>query len=137
MSTRRVLDSFAVIAYLEGEPGADQVGDLIRKARDRDEKLLLSLINWGEVYYITKRAGGQDVADRALVQLDTLPIDVIFPDREVTRSAADMKATRKLSYADCFAAALAKVRNAELVTGDKEFKVVQADLKGIMWLESK
>jgi predicted nucleic acid-binding protein len=39
-----------------------------------------------------------------------------------------------MSYADCFAAALAKIKNAELVTGDREFKVVEGELKRIRWL---
>jgi predicted nucleic acid-binding protein len=39
-----------------------------------------------------------------------------------------------MSYADCFAAALAKTRDAELVTGDLEFKVVEKELKKIKWL---
>ncbi len=125
MSSPRVLDTFAVIAYLEAEPGADQVADLIRKARDRGEKLLMSLVNWGEVYYIVKRAGGQEAAERMLVHLETLPIEVVAIDRELTRLAADLKAANKMSYADCFAAALAIQRHATLVTGDPEFRQVQ------------
>jgi predicted nucleic acid-binding protein len=45
------------------------------------------------------------------------------------------KATKKMSYADCFAAALAKINNAELVTGDREFKIVESELKKICWLK--
>ena len=37
-----------------------------------------------------------------------------------------------MSYADCFAAALAKVKNSELVTGDPEFKKVEIK---IHWLK--
>ncbi|HSS15993.1 MAG TPA: PIN domain-containing protein [Candidatus Dormibacteraeota bacterium] len=53
---------------------------------------------------------------------------------ELIRQAAVFKATKKMSYADCFAAALAKTQNAELVTGDREFKVVENELKKIRWL---
>jgi predicted nucleic acid-binding protein len=38
-----------------------------------------------------------------------------------------------MSYADCFAAALAKSRKAELVTGDKEFKQVESEIT-VRWL---
>jgi predicted nucleic acid-binding protein len=48
-------------------------------------------------------------------------------DLELIRQAAIFKATKKMSYADCFAAALAKTRSAELVTPDSEFKVVEAE----------
>jgi ribonuclease VapC len=50
------------------------------------------------------------------------------------RQAAVFKATKKLSYADCFAAALAKLRRAEFVTGDPEFKTLEGELK-IAWLK--
>ena len=40
---------------------------------------------------------------------------------------------KKMSYADCFAAALAKLRSAELITGDPEFKAVEGEIK-IGWL---
>ena len=54
-------------------------------------------------------------------------------DLMLVRQAALYKATKKLSYADAFAAALTKLRNAELVTGDKEFREVENDIK-IAWL---
>src|SRR5260221_131730 len=51
------------------------------------------------------------------------------------RLRGSLKGTKAMSYADCFAAALAKTRNAELVTGDREFKVVESELKSIRWLK--
>jgi predicted nucleic acid-binding protein len=66
------------------------------------------------------------------MQIEIVPVDA--RDLELVRQAAIFKATRKMSYADCFAAALAKIRNAELVTGDREFKVVEGELKRIRWL---
>lgn len=133
MSARKVLDSYSLIAYLENEPGAEKVSALIKQARDRDKRLLLSVVNWGEVYYIARRAEGQEAADRVMQSLDTLPIELVDVDRELTRIAAEFKATRKMSYADCFAAALAKLRNAELVTGDKEFREVEGAVH-IRWI---
>jgi predicted nucleic acid-binding protein len=38
------------------------------------------------------------------------------------KHAARVKAKHKISYADCFAAALAKIRKGEVITGDREFK---------------
>lgn len=133
MSVRKVLDSYSVIAYLENEPGAEKVSDLIKQARDKDRLLLLSVVNWGEVYYIARRAEGQEAADRAVQSLDTLPIELVDVDRDLARIAAEFKSTRKMSYAGCFAAALAKSRKADLVTGDKEFKEIESDIK-IHWL---
>jgi predicted nucleic acid-binding protein len=38
-----------------------------------------------------------------------------------------------MSYADCFAAALAKERKAEVVTGDPEFKQIEPEVK-VHWI---
>jgi ribonuclease VapC len=39
-----------------------------------------------------------------------------------------------MSYADCFAAALAIKKKCELITGDKEFKQVEKEIK-IRWIK--
>jgi len=129
----RILDSYSLIAYVEGEAGAEKVIELFRLARDSGRDLLLSVINWGEVYYVTLREAGRERAEEVACLISTLPIEVIPVDLELTRRAAEFKSTKKMSYADCFAAALAKVRKAELVTGDKEFRQVDGEVK-ILWL---
>lgn len=133
MSARKVLDSYSLIAYLENEPGAEKVSAFIKQARDKEKPLLLCVVNWGEVYYIARRVGGQEAADRVMQSVDTLPIEIVDVDRDLTRIAAEFKAVRKMSYADCFAAALAKARKADLVTGDKEFKEVEGEIH-LLWL---
>jgi predicted nucleic acid-binding protein len=130
----RVLDAYSLIAYLEGEVGKDRMIDLIRDARDAGRDLLLSVVNWGEVYYITLREAGLKQAEAVLQVISTLPIQIIPADLGLTRQAAEFKAKKKMSYADCFAAALAKLRNAELVTGDEDFRQVEAEVK-ILWLQ--
>ena len=49
-------------------------------------------------------------------------------------TAADFKARFKMSLADAFAAALAKEKKAELVTGDPEFRPLHQEIK-IHWLK--
>ena len=129
----RVLDSFSLIAYLEGEEGAERMVEVFRTARDSGRDLLLSVINWGEVYYITLREAGRERAEQAAHIISTLPIQVVPVDLELTKATAEFKANKKMSYADCFAAALAKVRRAELVTGDGDFKMVEGEVK-IFWI---
>ncbi|MDE2060557.1 MAG: type II toxin-antitoxin system VapC family toxin [candidate division NC10 bacterium] len=129
----RVLDSYSLIAYLEGEAGAEKMIELFRLARDSGRDLLVSVINWGEVYYVTLREAGRERADEVAHLIATLPIEVVLADLDLTRQAADFKSSKKMSYADCFAAALAKARKAELVTGDKEFRQVDGEVK-ILWI---
>jgi predicted nucleic acid-binding protein len=129
----RVLDTYSLIAYFEGEVGKDKMIEIFRAARDSGRHLLLSVVNWGEVFYITLREAGREHADHVAHLISTLPIQIISADLDLTKQAAEFKASRKMSYADCFAAALAKSRKAELVTGDKEFRQVEEDVR-ILWL---
>ena len=129
----RVLDSYSLISYIEGEAGKDTMIDIFRTARDSGKTCLLSVVNWGEVYYITLREAGQQRADEVSHLISTLPIQTVPADLELAKQAAIFKSSKKMSYADCFAAALAKHRRVELVTGDKEFKQVEGEVK-ILWL---
>jgi ribonuclease VapC len=133
----KVLDSWTLIAFFEDEPAADDVEKLLQQAADEKHKLLLSVVNWGEVYYSTMRQVSQEAAEQKVLEISALPIDIIGvgDDLALVRQAAIFKATRKLSYADCFAAALAKQKNAELVTGDPEFREVEKEVK-IVWLKT-
>ena len=133
----KVLDSWALIAFLEDEPAADEVEKLLQQAADERHRLLLTVVNWGEVYYNTMREVSQEAAEEKAQEIASLPIDLVGvgEDLALVRQAAIFKATHKLAYADCFAAALAKLRNAELVTGDPEFKEVEKEIK-ISWLKS-
>jgi predicted nucleic acid-binding protein len=129
----RVLDSYSLIAYLENEDGADKMIQMFQVARDSGRTLLLSVVNWGEVYYITLREAGRERAEAVAHLISTLPIQIIPADLELTKQAAEFKSTGRMSYADCFAAALAKLRKVELVTGDLEFKQVQGEVK-VLWI---
>ena len=129
----RVLDSYSLIAYFEGEAGKETMIEVFRSARDSSKPLFLSVVNWGEVYYITLREAGREQADHVAHLISTLPIHIVPVDLELAKQAAEFKAEHKMSYADCFAAALAKQKKAELATGDKEFKEVEKEVK-ILWL---
>ena len=130
----RVLDSHSLIAYLENERGADNMIELFQVARDSGKTLLLSVVNWGEVYYITLREAGRERVEAVAHLVSTLPIQVVPVDLELTKQAAEFKAFKRMSYGDCFAADLAKFRKAELVTGDPEFKQVAAEVR-IFWIQ--
>jgi ribonuclease VapC len=132
----KVLDSWALIAFLEDEPAADEVEKLLQQAADERHKLLLSAMNWGEVYYNTMREVSQEAAEQKAQEIASLPIEIVGvgDDLALVRQAAIFKATHNMSYADCFAAALAKLRNAELVTGDPEFIAIEKEVK-IAWLK--
>jgi uncharacterized protein len=128
-----VLDSWAVLAYLGGETSGQGVADLIADAHERGIPICMSVINAGEVWYILAREISEAQADQALADLRGLGIEVVDADWSLTRMAAAFKAHKKMSYADCFAAALAKHRRSDLVTGDREFKQVEAEVS-VRWV---
>ncbi len=128
-----VLDSFALLAYFQAETGGHQVRELFEAARDHQAILRISLINVGELFYITYREQGQSRAEEMLRDLRTLPIAFDGASEEQIFASARIKATYPLSYADAFAVALAQELNATLVTGDPEFKNVTS-LINVLWL---
>jgi ribonuclease VapC len=131
--TTKVLDSYALMAFFEDEPGADLVRSLILKAEEDNIKLLMSVVNLGEVWYSIARTTSPKTADQYIRDIEGMAIEIVDADWPLTHQAAAFKVNGNISYGDCFAAALAKSRKAELITGDKEFKVLEGDLK-IFWL---
>ena len=129
----KVLDSYALMAFYEDEPGADVVRNLLLKAIDNEIKLFMSVVNVGEIWYSIARATSPETADRYIEELRGMSIDIVDVDWQLTRQAAAFKARGNIAYGDCFAAALAKSQKAELVTGDKEFKAVEGEIK-VFWL---
>ena len=133
MRAAPVLDSYALLAFLRGETGEDRVAALLEKASIRDAPLLMTEVNYAEVKYTVVRKDGAERWEEIARELPTLPIEFRTADRALADSAADYKARYKISLADAFAAALAREKNAELVTGDPEFKPLEKEIK-ITWL---
>ena len=131
--TAKVLDSHALMAFFEDEPGADLVRGLLLKAEESDLKLLMSVVNLGEVWYSIARTTSPETADQYIHEIQGMSIELVDADWQITHQAAVFKAKGKLAYGDCFAAALAKNRKAELVTGDPEFKAMEGEIE-IAWL---
>src|SRR5437870_5090162 len=130
----KVLDSFALIAYFRDEPGAAAVENLLVTAGRKDSPLHMTDVNYAEVKYSILKKNGAAAWEEAAKILQGLPIDFHSTTRALADMAADFKARFKLSLADAFAAALAKEKKAELVTGDPEFKALEKEIK-IGWLK--
>ena len=130
----KVLDSFALIAYFRDEPGAEAVENLLVTAGRKDSPLHMTDVNYAEVKYLIVKKDGAEAWEEAAKILQGLPIDFHSTTRALADTAADFKARHKISLADAFAAALAKEKKAELVTGDPEFKALEKEIK-IKWLK--
>ncbi len=130
----KILDSWALMALFHEESAAEEVEKLLFQAGADRHKLLMSVVNWGEIYYSVRRGASPKVAEQKIQEIATMPIEIVSADMQQAHQAAIFKATHKMSYADCFGSALAKIRNADFVTGDPEFKQVEKEIK-IHWLK--
>ncbi|MDP2044390.1 MAG: type II toxin-antitoxin system VapC family toxin [Candidatus Omnitrophota bacterium] len=129
----RVLDAHGLLVFLEKEAGYEKVEQSFVAAVEKDKYLLMSSVNFGEVYYIVLRECGHEKAHEIEKIIRALPIEIVDVDLHLAREAARFKASHKISYADCFAAALAKLHKGEVITGDKEFKLLENEVK-IAWI---
>jgi predicted nucleic acid-binding protein len=119
-----VLDANALYRFLTGGAGADIVNHLFKEARDAEQPLRMSVINWGEVYYTIAKIEGFAETERIMDRVRLLPLAVLDAGEAVTARAAQLKAGQGLPYADCFAAATTS-KDDILVTSDaKDFKKI-------------
>lgn len=128
-----VLDSYAVLAFLFQEAGHEKVVEVLEKAAVAHEATFIAAPNWAEVRYRVERKLGLEKWEEARIKLLGLPIDVIPADQHLAEQAGEIKAARKMSLAECFCAALAKQKKADLYTGDPEFEAVEKEIK-IVWI---
>nr|CBH36649.1 conserved hypothetical protein [uncultured archaeon] len=130
--SKYVLDSFAILAYLTEEEGADVVEDLLNKAKNGEVRLYLSYVNLGEVYYITIREKDVNEANESIALVKRLPIEFVQVDERIALIAGRVKATYSVSYADAFVVATAIMKEATIVTGDPEFKSIDMQ---VLWIQ--
>ena len=124
MESGIVLDSFAVLAYLQAEKGAQQVKELLHQAANGQLSVQMTVINLGEVYYITSRVYGQERAEEVLAMLKHLPIKLVVADEELTLEAFRIKANI-LFLMPMPSVALAQRHGVPVVTGDPEFSCLK------------
>jgi predicted nucleic acid-binding protein len=128
-----ILDSYALLAYLGGEGGEGRVREILHDASLGEGRALMSLINLGEVAYITERERGLAKAQEALAIIEQLPLEILPADREAVFMAAHIKAQFPVAYADAFAIAAARTSGGLILTGDPEFEAVQG-IARIEWI---
>ena len=130
-----VLDSFALLAYLNGEEGQERVQEILEQARHGNCLAMMCLVNFGEVLYITERRRGWTWAQRTQALVESLPLVLLEVTRDLVLDAAHIKAQHAISYADAFVVATAQREGAQVLTGDPEFEAVET-LVQVEWLNS-
>jgi len=130
---RSVLDSYAVLAWIQDEPGAQLIEDLLYRAQSNQEDLLMNMINLGEVFYRCARVKDLPFARDMLEKVKLLPLKIVSCSDDLVLKAAEIKAEFPIAYADALALATAIRENARILTGDPEFRLVE-HFVDIEWL---
>lgn len=125
-----VLDSYAILAFLQKEPGYGRVEALLKSAVSGEVKVHVSAINLAEVQCHVLRRGRD--SSRILAALEALPLSVASADAYISQ-AVELKARYGVAFAECFAAALAQDLGRPLITGDRSFRKFGSTVN-IEWL---
>jgi len=136
------LDAFALMAWLQNEPGANQVESYLQQAQVQGEqKCFVSLINLGEVYYQLYRKRGADRADRFWNDAlrGVIPLSVVEVTRKRVLESSRLKARYPIAIGDAFAAQLALEMRVPLLTGDPELEIFAASEPSfqVVWLPKR
>ena len=129
-----VLDSYAVLALINNEPGAAKVEDILHAAEEEDVQVSMSLINLGEIIYLVEHRWGQEKLREMLAYLESSPIEFYEVNLERILNASHIKATHLVPYTDAFTISLCKNIGATLLTGNRELDVVSGYID-IEWLD--
>ena len=130
-----VLDASAVVRYLTNGIGEEKVDALIQRSHQREVRLFISMVNWGEALYSMAKTIGLSNATADLKAMSAV-MESVAIDEELAEAAAKVRLHYRLGYADCFAAALAMRMDATLVSTDPDFAKLGKNLK-ILSLSSK
>lgn len=130
---KSLLDSFAVLAWIQDEDGSQFVEDLLYRAQEHQEEVLLNIINLGEVLYRCARIQDMSFARDILEKIKLLPIRIYPCSNELILEAAEIKAEYPIAYADAFIVATALREDARIITGDPDFRKVE-HLVQVEWL---
>ena len=128
-----VFDSFAMLAYLQGETGMERVQSLLKDAEKERCHVDICVVNLGEILYTVEREKGLAKAHETLAAIQQLPIEIFPAENQTVLDAAHIKANHALSYADAFAVVCAQKLDATVLTGDQEFRSVEQIIR-VEWL---
>jgi predicted nucleic acid-binding protein len=125
-----VLDSSAILRYLDNEAGAERVAEIIKSHLAGRCAAIISALHWGEIAGITCKAHGRGAMELVLSRLSAFGFEVVPADAERAVRASLIKLKRQILYVDAFGVELAaEARGRVFVTADFDFKPASRDVK--------
>lgn len=128
MAKAVILDTSAILSFVDDEDGADTVCGHLRSAEAGRSRVIASFVSLTECRYITLQEQGESAADYLIGLLKDWPLEWIHSDEPICLLAAHYKAEHHLSLADAFVAATARIHGAILVHKDPEFEPLGKEL---------
>jgi predicted nucleic acid-binding protein len=129
-----VFDASALFAFLQQKRGASKVNEFLKEAMRGRAAIIMSAVNYGEVYGGILREYGPERARAAMSAVHPLPISLVDATPQRALQAAEIKVKYKLYYLDSFVAALALEQKGTLVTSDSDFRRLGQSIP-IVWLK--
>src|SRR5580658_3127587 len=127
---RYVLDSSAILRYLDGEVGSDRVAEIIKDHMAGRCNAVICSLHWGEIAGITCKTHGRDAMELVLSRLSAFGFELVPADAERAVRAALIKVKRQIPYVDAFGVELAaESADRVFVTADFDFKRASRDVK--------
>ena len=117
-----ILDTSALLAYIEDEDGAEYAEDLLTKAESNEITLYIAFVSLTEVMYITLQEKDEGTAQARVDLIKSLSCTIEESSESLNFSAARLKAKNRISLADAYIAALCQKQNGILVHKDPEFE---------------
>lgn len=124
-----ILDTSALLTYIEDEKGSDVIDDILIKAEKGEVRIYISFISLTEVYYITMQEKGESEALRRISLIQSLSLTVEESNEDLNLKAGSLKAANRISIADAYIAALCQQYEGILVHKDPEFESLSTLIK--------
>jgi predicted nucleic acid-binding protein len=120
-----VLDTSALVAFIQNEAGADRVEEILKSARNGTCEVYISFITLAEMYYVTWQEEGRSAALEMIVLMKSLSLNIVESMERLTLLAGSIKANHRLSLADAFIAATASHVGGILIHKDPEIEQIK------------
>jgi predicted nucleic acid-binding protein len=129
-----VLDTWSILAYLEGNLNGKKVAELIADSVELGNTIYLSAISLGEIYYAIAKNVNEKEADKTIDELLQMGIIILEIDTKAIIEATKYQTEFDLSISQCLTAIFAKRNKAVLLTFDNRFKKMEQQLR-IQWIK--
>ena len=130
---RYVLDASAILLYLMGLDGADEVDRVLDRAIVGGEDVYICHLSLAEVYAAIADEFGVGKATNAIAAVRRWPVEFVPVDEVIALAAGRIMVVEEVSLEDAVALAVAKDRSATLLTANPSLR----DMDGVRLIGGK